>query len=87
MLYKQCRLSKKNQSGNETWQVSYIPAKFAVVGKILKLKDNNGEWDDGWKVISAGVPVEEKLLPDYRKQIREHRKNTGDSMSKTQMAS
>jgi len=40
MNYKQCLLKK----GTKTC-VSWIPAKFAKVGKVLRLKD-----DDGWVV-------------------------------------
>jgi len=44
-LYTQCKLQK----GNE-FTYSWIPKKFAVKNKYLKLKDN-GEWADGWQVI------------------------------------
>ena len=40
MNYRQCRMTKKNAVN-----VAYIPEKFAVVGKYLRLVD-----DDGWKV-------------------------------------
>lgn len=51
--YRQCHLKKKD--GNATLeQVSWIPEPFCVVGKVLKLKDDHGNWDDGWKVVFAG---------------------------------
>jgi hypothetical protein len=31
-------------------RTSFLPTQFAVAGKILKLKDDEGEWKDGWKV-------------------------------------
>jgi hypothetical protein len=48
-FYRQCHL--KRHDGWE--QTSYIPEPFCVVGKVLKLREND-EWTDGWKVISAG---------------------------------
>lgn len=64
---------------NNAFRVSWIPAKFAKVGQVLKLKDNN-EWDDGWIVEWTGFT--EQHLEDPRKAIREHRKRTGDSLPK-----
>ena len=72
MNYCQCELMKEN-----TRQVSWIPEKFAKLGKILKLKEN-GEWIDGWKVISVGTARDEDKLPDYRQLIKSHLKATGD---------
>ena len=40
MNYSQCKLRKGNLN-----QVTWIPSKFAKVGKVLRLKD-----DDGWVV-------------------------------------
>jgi len=42
--YTQCELVKQN-----VFQVAWIPTQFAVVGKIIKIKEN-GRWNDGWKV-------------------------------------
>ena len=55
LQYRQCHLRKKD--GETYWeQVSWIPEPFCVVGKFLKLKNDKGEWEDGWKVVSAGSP-------------------------------
>lgn len=80
--YKQCFLTKK--AGPVTWnQVSYIPEKFAVVGKVLKLRNDAGVWDDGWKVAGAnGTSLAESVLPDYHNDIKGHLKTTGDSRRK-----
>lgn len=48
-FYRQCVL----QRGNST-QVSHIPEEYAIVGHILKLRDDNDVWEDGWLVKSAG---------------------------------
>ena len=43
--HKQCKLQR-----GDTVTVSWIPAKFAVKGKYLKLKDEDGNWENGWQV-------------------------------------
>lgn len=77
-FYRQCRLVKEGR----LFQVSWLPEKFAVVGKILKLRnEDNNEWDNGWLVTSAGDNrVDEPPYADA--MIRGHRKNTGDSLPK-----
>ncbi len=78
IFYRQCRMSRKNEI-----QVSWIPEKFAVQNKVLKLKNYKDEWENGWIVENVGSSrVEESLLPDPHIDIKQHRKNTGDSMKK-----
>lgn len=78
--YKQCKLVKKTHQGQlET--VSWIPDKFANIGGVIKLKNDDGEWDDGWVVMSASEDTVDEP-PDYRKSIRAHRNRTGDSLPK-----
>lgn len=78
VMYCQCRLEQSTPNG-VTHMTSYIPQKYAVVNKVLKLKDN-GEWTDGWIVKSVGVP---NMVPDHiEKLVRDHRRRTGDSLPK-----
>jgi hypothetical protein len=42
--HRQCKLRKGNQL---MW--SWLPSKYAKVGKVLDLKDD-GEWERGWTV-------------------------------------
>lgn len=80
--YRQCTLTR-NLSGQTVQQVSYIPEKFAIVGEVLKLKNDEDIWESGWKVTQAGQDlVPEEFLPDWRKAIRVHRSETGDSLPK-----
>jgi hypothetical protein len=75
--YRQCKLQKKN-----TFQTSYIPEEFAVMNKIIKLRDNN-VWDDGWKVIAVSSSRHaDDNLPDSHSSIKAHRRATGDSQRK-----
>ena len=76
--YQQCKLVKY-LADSEIHTVSYIPEKFAVVGRTVKLR-RNGKWTDGWIVESACDVVDE--LPDARKIIRDHKRATGDSLPK-----
>lgn len=73
-FYRQCKLARKNET-----QVSYIPEKYAILNKILKLKNHHGVWENGWKVEFVGARMEDSEVPDVHKQIRQHRKNTGDA--------
>ena len=53
-LFKQCELSRPSDGGTAV-TVGWIPAKFAVVGRIVRLKDPEfGTWSEGWRVTSAG---------------------------------
>jgi hypothetical protein len=52
-LYRQCRLVKKIRGG-EAIQMSYIPAEFAREGRIVKLREDDGGWDDGWVIRVVG---------------------------------
>jgi hypothetical protein len=81
VFYKQCKLEKQVEGGS-CHQTSYIPEEFAVVGKVLKLREE-GVWDNGWKVTFASSKrYETHDLPDSHQQIKGHRKNTGDSLPK-----
>lgn len=76
MVYRQCKLEK---GGGCVVTTSYIPEKYAIVGDVVKLKDNTG-WDDGWVVVSVGHSRND--APEVRKMIRGHRRATGDSLAK-----
>ena len=52
----------------------------ALKAEVLKLRDDDGRWDDGWLVEQAGSHrLGEAQLPDWHKEIKRHRKATGDS--------
>ena len=79
MYYYQCRLRR-----GETFQTAYIPEKFAKPHNRLKIKKDDGTWEEGWFVqaIYYNSKVDEKMLPDSHKSTKEHRKRTGDSLPK-----
>ena len=77
IFYRQCRLRRETSE-----QVSYLPQKFAVTGRILRLKRDDGQWEDGWQVMSHGEDVPEELLPDPHQAVKLHRRATGDSATR-----
>lgn len=80
--YRQCRLQKRLGEGI-TELMSWIPEQFANVGSVVKLRDDNGVWEDGWFVAFASqTRLDDNQLPDYHKEIKAHRKATGDSQPK-----
>ena len=50
--YCQCELQKDDKH-----MVSWIPERYAIQGRILKLKNDNG-----WKVMSVGVKLSAEEL-------------------------
>ena len=68
--YSMCTLMRAGeQVGRIEYQVSWVPDKFATAGMVLKLKDEEGEWDDGWKVWE----VSHRGTPSEGIRDREHR--------------
>jgi hypothetical protein len=58
--YRQCKLRKGN-----SFQTSWLPDCFAKLGKVLRLRDQDKKWDDGWVVIEVGqVQTEWEALDD-----------------------
>ena len=75
--YCQCDMERK--IGDSVYSlVSYIPVKFARVGSVLKLRDDHGDWTDGWRVLRAGPPGPEPQAPHVT--FRKHMEKTGDSL-------
>ena len=82
VYYRQCVLSRPTETGVMK-QMSWIPERFATKSRPVKLRDDDGVWTDGWKVDRVGeIRLEEGELPDYHHEIKNHRKNTGDSQPK-----
>lgn len=50
--HRQCTLEKPTEGGVMR-QVSWIPEKFATLGKYLRLLEND-VWENGWKVAMVG---------------------------------
>ena len=77
--YRQCFLRKVLSYGTCD-QVLWLPDKFAVAGKLLRLRDDAGAWDDGWRVLSVGDNRRDDAhVPDVHEDIKGHLRNTGDA--------
>jgi hypothetical protein len=46
--YTQCSLKRINQH-----HMAWIPSKFAVMNKFIKIKKDDKTWEDGWEVIGV----------------------------------
>lgn len=73
-MYNQCSLKKTIDDKSFRQYVAWIPSKFAVEGMILKIKDDNGVWVDGWEVVGVGASCEDSELVDHHRLHRDHRK-------------
>jgi hypothetical protein len=66
-------LRKKTERGY-TEHVAWIPEKFAVQNRMIKIK-MDGEWDDGWQVVGAGgSAMSEKYLLARERDFARQRK-------------
>ncbi|RJQ26116.1 hypothetical protein C4577_04240 [Candidatus Parcubacteria bacterium] len=67
-FYYQCYLEKSIDVGFVS-QMSFIPEEFAKKGMLLKLKEDDGSWNNGWRVrevYGEGVTWEELKLREWR---------------------
>lgn len=71
---RQCILINATAEGKKV-MTSWIPEKFAEVGKILKLKEGD-EWVDGWEVFKIGSRMESKTVNENSQLYKKHRKGT-----------
>jgi hypothetical protein len=68
-FHVQCRMKRKNAN-----QTSYIPEQFARVGNIVKLKDQNGVWEDGWVIFQCGPRVLSAVVNERGQDYKRTRK-------------
>ena len=79
VFYRQCRLVKRTATG-ELAQVSWLPEPYTSAGRVVKLRDDDGAWDDGWVIRSAGPNrLAADQLPDFHELSKAHRRATGDA--------
>ncbi|HJZ59259.1 MAG TPA: hypothetical protein VKE74_30220 [Gemmataceae bacterium] len=79
VFYRQCRLVKRTATG-ELAQVSWLPEPYASAGRVVKIREPDGSWDDGWVVREAGpnrLPAHQ--VPDFHQLSKAHLKATGDT--------
>lgn len=71
--YTQCVLIQKNKEG-ELHTTSWIPSSFAKVGRVLRLKNDDDVWEDGWVVAEAGTVKSADYVLDHERDFKRQRK-------------
>ena len=69
MRYNQCRLSRDKHR-----TVTWIPREFAKVGKVIKIRDDDGLWTDGWRVDEVWTEVDEEMVVELARDHLKQRK-------------
>lgn len=64
MYHCQCELKKRNKC-----RVLWIPEKYAKVGKVLRLINDNG-----WEVTSVNLKMESRIVRERSVDYRNQRK-------------
>lgn len=71
--FKQCEMVKEWSPGVKKKLISWIPEKFAVLGKFLRLRDN----DNGWEVVGVFEPaLDESVVNESSRYHLKHRDAT-----------
>lgn len=56
MPFVQCRMIKQLENGYKE-DTSFIPIEHAKVNKVLNIKKDDGDFEDGWTVIEVGIRI------------------------------
>ena len=67
---KQCTLVRVTKGGFAS-TVSWLPEQFVKIGNYVMLKNEEGEWVDGWKIITHST--EKRSYDDINKQSQEYK--------------
>lgn len=71
MKYIQCRLQK-----GESFQITWLPEKYAKVGNYVKILMGKDQWENGWQVLSCGVKLDEEMAIKQRDYYRTQREGS-----------
>jgi len=71
MMYVQCEM-KRGYAVDVTW----IEEKFAKVGNVVKRKNDQDNWEDGWVVTATYHKISEQHVKKLRDLHKNHRKGT-----------
>ena len=72
-FFRQCRLELRSP-GKVSSQVSWLPEKYAVKGKYLELKNEEGEWVNGWQVMDIYARFEASKVRERSQDYKRTRK-------------
>jgi hypothetical protein len=60
--------------------ITWIPAEYAKYNKVIKLKQPDGTWEDGWKVIEIGSAQDQTILEKQHQEQKLWEKLVRDGM-------
>ena len=67
--HTQCKLRRL-----DTVQVTWLPTKFARKGHFVKLKSDDGTWEDGWEVVETwGAPRSSAYVAEHERDYLKQR--------------
>ena len=69
-LATQCRLERAG-----ALQVAFIPAKFAEVDRVIRIKEG-GVWSDGWRVDAVWGSLPAEMVEKNERNFKTHRRAT-----------
>jgi len=56
MPFTQCRLIKR-EGNSYREDTSFIPTEHARINKVLRIKKDDGEFEEGWVVVEKGIQI------------------------------
>jgi len=71
-FHVQCQLAR-GTTDTTTW----LPQKYAVVGDFVKLRDDDGVWQDGWEVMVTGTVLPTDVVME-RERDHLHQREASD---------
>lgn len=72
--FVQCLLYKDSPLGGFLLTVSWLPEKFAHVGKVLKLENDDKTWSNGWRVMKLYSRHESDFVLEHERDFARQRK-------------
>jgi hypothetical protein len=73
MKYTQCLLIKHIFNNGIFRTIAWIPSKYAKPYKILKLKDDNNKWQEGWEVVECYSEHDKKFVEYHERDFAKQR--------------
>lgn len=68
-MYRQCHLIRGNEH-----QTSWIPSEIANVNQTVKLKEDDGTWDEGWQVTAVFNELPYEVVRERGQDYKKTRK-------------
>ena len=77
MNYKQYDMRKEIRKGHNVVTISWIPETFAKKNKILRLKNEDGKWINGWIVEKVGGIIKNEEVKVIE-NVHRHQRDVND---------